>query len=120
MTRAYTSFLDGSLPPAQLPDIREVLLDAALPDMGIRPKPGLDGRGILTQMCGQCHNAKIDPALSKARFDVSKLDSLEPSIKKMAIARMQLDPKDVRHMPPARLKTLDGADLQLAIDFLKK
>lgn len=120
MTRAYRSFLDGVLPAAQLPDIRDVLLDAALPDMGLVPKPGLDGRGILVQMCAQCHNASLDPSLSKSRFDVTKLDSMSPGMKSSAIARMTMDPKSVGHMPPAHFKSLEGEALQRAIDFLKR
>jgi len=120
MTDAYRSCLVGQTSGDKLPHIRDVLLDSALPDMGLRPKEGLDGKGILVQMCSQCHNSTVDPGLVKSHFDATKLDSLDPGTKSMAIARMQLDPKDVKHMPPDRIKILDGAALQLAIDFLKK
>ena len=36
-------------------------------------KPGLDGKGLLVQMCQSCHNPNLDQSISRARFDVTKL-----------------------------------------------
>ena len=75
---------------------------AALPAMSIRPKPGLDGRGILVHMCSQCHNSRLDQTLSRARFNVMTLDAMSRQERDPAIARLQLADDDPLKMPPPR------------------
>ncbi|TMQ28428.1 MAG: hypothetical protein E6J90_00545 [Deltaproteobacteria bacterium] len=117
---AYQQVLSGSLPRAQLPDLRDTFLDSALADMSIRPKPGLDGKGILVQMCQMCHNARLDQTLSRARFNVEQLAQVSRAEKDTAIQRLQLPPADRHAMPPARFHELSAAERQLAIDELMK
>jgi hypothetical protein len=110
----------GTLPREQLPDIRDTVLDAALPDMSIRPKPGLDGHGILVHVCAMCHNSRLDPTVSRARFNVEHLDALPREEKDLAIARLQLEDGDVHKMPPVRLHVLSTAERDLAIQELAR
>ena len=70
MTSAYQAFLGGTMPASQLPDIRDVFLDAALSDLTFQPAAGLDGNGILVQICQQCHNSKLDQTETRERFRV--------------------------------------------------
>ncbi len=117
---AHQQLLAGTLPAAQLPDLRDVFADAALAGMSIHPQPGLDGKGILVHMCQMCHNSRIDPSLSRARFNVEQLAQLPQEEKDLAIQRLQL-PADDRHlMPPARFHELSAAERQLAIAELMK
>jgi hypothetical protein len=119
-TTAYQQTVAGALPPAQMPDVRDVFLDSALADMSIRPKAGLDGAGILVHMCQMCHNSKLDQTLSRARFNVENLAQMSRAEKDIAIQRLQL-PSDDRHaMPPARFKELSAAEQQLVIAELQK
>jgi hypothetical protein len=117
---AYQQMRAGTLPVTQLPDIRDTFLDSALADMSIRPKAGLDGRGILTHMCRMCHNSQLDQTISRAMFDIDKLDTLSRGQKDEAIKRLMLPDSDRRKMPPARFHVLSDAERQLVIDELKR
>ena len=103
-------------PPAG--SIRATLSDAALPAMSIRPKPGLDGRGILVHMCGRCHNSRLDQALTRARFDVEALDTMSRDEKDLAIERLRLPDTDQHKMPPVRFHELSQEERELAISAL--
>ncbi len=117
---AHQQLLAGTLPAAQLPDLRDVLADTALAGMSIHPEAGLDGKGILVHMCQMCHNSQLDPSLSRARFNVEQLAQLPREEKDLAIQRLQLPPDDRHLMPPARFHELSAAERQLAIAELMK
>ena len=120
MVAAYQQTVSGALPRDQMPDVSAVLKDGALADLSIRPRAGLDGRGILVHMCQMCHNSRLDQRQSRARFNVEQLDQMSRAEKDLAIARLQL-PDDDRHlMPPRRFRELDAAERQRAIDELMK
>ena len=57
--------------------------------------------------------------LSRAKFDVTQLDTMSDANKQSAMARMNLPSSDIRHMPPALFRTLPDAALKLATDALK-
>jgi hypothetical protein len=120
LSAAYRSFVDGGLARDKLPDLREVLLDAALPDMGLRPRPGADGPAILAQMCQRCHNARLDQTLSRANFDVTKLSSLSRGEKDQAIARLTQSANSRELMPPARFGSLSPQEIQTVVDYLRQ
>ena len=117
-TAGYRNFLNGG-PASELPDIRRVFLDSALEEMSLRPKADGTGEEILVQACAQCHNSRLDPSLSRAKFDVSQLGSMTPAAKALAISRMKLPASDRLHMPPAMFRTLPDAALNKAVDALK-
>lgn len=118
MTAAYRAFMAGD--SDELPDIRDVIRDDALAKMSIRPKPGLDGRGIIVHMCAQCHNAKLDPELSRARFDATNLDAMSREIKDAAITRLELTRDDRFKMPPTFLRELSAEERALVIETLRE
>jgi hypothetical protein len=120
MVTAYQQMRAGTLPVSQLPDIRDTFLDSALPDMSIRPKAGLDGRGILTHMCRMCHNTQLDQTISRAAFDIDRLDTLTRAEKDEAIKRLRLPTSDRHHMPPTRFHELSDAERDLVIQELSK
>ena len=120
MVAAYQMVVAGTLPRDQLPDIRDTLLDAALPDMSIRPKAGLDGAGILQHMCRMCHNPSLDQTVSRANFDVDRLATMAPGEKQLAIQRLMKADTDVHKMPPVRFHVLSDAERQLVVDELSK
>ena len=117
-TAGYQKFLDGG-PASGLPDIRRVFLEEALEEMSMRPKAEASGEEILVQACAQCHNARLDQSLSRAKFDVGQLGTMTPAAKALAIARMKLPASDRLHMPPAMFRTLPEAALNKAVDALK-
>lgn len=117
---AYRKLLDGKLPRAELPDIRRVFLDDALEGMTMRTKKGASGREVLVQACAQCHNPRLDPSISRAKFDVTRLDAMTAQQKADAIARLKLPPTDRKHMPPAMIRSLTDEALNAAIAELAK
>lgn len=115
----YQAVKAGTTPAANLPDIRRVFLDDALEEMSMRPRTGASGREILIQACAQCHNSRLDPTISRAKFDVTQLDTMPDAEKQVAIARMKLSANDRLHMPPALVRTLPDAAIDAAVDALK-
>jgi hypothetical protein len=118
--QAYKDTVAGVLPRDQMPDVSSTFMDSALADMSIRPKAGLDGKGILVHMCQMCHNSTLDQTLTRARFNVEQLGSMSRMEKDLAIERLHMPANDRRLMPPARFHELSAAELQLVIDELSK
>lgn len=107
MTQAYADYREGRLAREELPDIRDIYPDDELlrAQIGLNTEPGLDGKGVLLQACGQCHNHRLNQSLSRARFnvDLTKVDRVE---KDRAIARLHLAPSDPSAMPPSHARAL--------------
>jgi hypothetical protein len=120
MTTAYQQAMAGTLARDQLPDVSDTTMDSALADLSIRPKAGLDGHGILVQMCQMCHNSRLDQAQSRAQFNVEQLGQMSRAEKDRAITRLSLPVADKHAMPPARFHELSDAERQLAIDELTR
>jgi hypothetical protein len=117
-TQAYLDFTSGKA--SDMPDISDVFLDAALPDMSIKPKLGLDGKAILIHACGQCHNDRLDQSITRARFNPFHLDTLASSEKQTAIDRLQRTAEDRFRMPPHLIRDLDDDELQKVIAVLRE
>jgi hypothetical protein len=119
-TAAYQQTMAGTLPRDQMPDIRDTMLDAALPEMSVRPAAGLDGRGILVHMCRMCHNSSLDQTLTRSQFNIDTLDQLPRAEKDLAIQRLMMDDSDRHRMPPSRFHTLSDPERDLVIQELMK
>ena len=119
MTAAYAAWRTQST-PALVDDIRDVLLDPALPDMGFEPEPGQDGLALLAQQCQQCHNARLDPTITRDRFLVDQLDQMSRAEKDLAIARIQTSTATRLSMPPPLFRLPSGADRAAMIAALQK
>jgi hypothetical protein len=109
MTGAYQAWQSGASPNLTA-DIREVLLDAAMVDLGFSPPPGLDGRALLVQQCQECHNSNLDPTLSRERFLVDTLDEMSQGEKNVAIARLKTPTTTRLTMPPPLFRLPSDAD----------
>jgi hypothetical protein len=105
-------------------DIRDVFLDSALADLTFRPAADLvtakNGDGILVQICQQCHNPSLDQTLSRARFDVTKLATMDPAEKQKAIHRLNLGSDVFRRMPPTRFRTLSPDEIAIVTTALSQ
>ena len=117
MTTAYRQAISSGS-HASLPDIRDVFLDQGLSDLGFQPEPGLDGAGILVEMCQRCHNGTLDQSISRARFDVTNLSTLSRGAKDNAIARLRAG--GAKLMPPARFGSLSAQEIDAAVAELMK
>jgi hypothetical protein len=119
-TTAYKNVMAGTMPAAQLPDIRDIFLDSALSDMSFRPAANLTGAQILTQICQQCHNKNLDQTETREKFRVDELAAMTREEKDLAIKRLNLPDDVFRKMPPPRFRVLSAAEIQLVTDELKK
>ena len=118
MASAYQAWMSGAA--LEVPDIRDVLLDEGLRDMGFAPKLGLDGRGLLVQMCQQCHNANLDQTLSRQRFRVDDLDQMSRAEKDLAITRLTMTADTRLVMPPPLFRTITPAERELMVQELQQ
>jgi hypothetical protein len=120
-TSAYKSAMSGT--PLAI-DIRDVFLDSAAQDMSFRPASSLvtagNGKGIMVQICQQCHNPSLDQTQSRAKFDVTKLDTMPRDEKDKAILRLSLSPDVFRRMPPPRFRALSANEVNLVTQELMK
>jgi len=128
MGNKLDQYINGLLPAADLPDIRQVFLDEAARDMGFQVKAGLDGAGIITEACAQCHNSKLDQTISRARFnvDLTKMSDLNggyltgiqrDEVLLGAISRLRMGNNDIRKMPPELFKHLTPTEVELAAAY---
>jgi hypothetical protein len=113
--KGYSDFMAGTIPASQLPDLRMTILDT--PDTGFHPKAGLTGAQIITQVCTQCHNSKLDQTVSRAKFNAN-LSLMSRAEKDIAINRVQRQDYDPRIMPPQRAVTLSPAEIQAVVQEL--
>ena len=93
---------------------------SGLRDLGFAPKAGLDGSVLLQQMCRECHNANLDPTVSRDNFRVDQLSTMTRSEKDVAIARLELGIDTRLVMPPPLYRTITDAERQLMIIELQK
>jgi hypothetical protein len=120
MTDLYKKTMTGELPFDQVPDLRDVLLDQGLEDMGIAAKTGYDGHALIVEMCQQCHNSKLDQTISRANFNVETLDMTSREEKDKAIFRLRISDSDAKKMPPILVRTVTDAQIQAMVDELTK
>ena len=119
LTSAYQSYRAGTLPEKMLPDLRDVLLDRGLRNMGFMVKEGLTGAEILINVCAQCHNSRLPQNISRAKFDVD-LTKMSREEKNLAIERIRLPQDDIKTMPPPRIRVLTPAEIELLATELAK
>ena len=130
MTQAYRGFRAGTVAASALPDLRNVFKTSRLFEIaGIAARPGLDGAGIVTSMCTQCHNSRLDQTITRARFNVDLAAMSNPAGGLLsaadrnaeigvAITRLSMPAEDVRKMPPESMKTLSAAEIGLVTTYL--
>jgi hypothetical protein len=118
VTDAYQKFVAGQA--TDLPDIRRVFLDDALEPMSMLTKTGASGKEVLVQACAQCHNPSLDQTISRAKFDVTRIDTMSRAEKDLTIQRLKLGSADRLRMPPVTLRSLPDDARQAAIDYLSK
>lgn len=118
MTSAYVDTRANGSPLTV--DLRDVLLRSGLVDMGFEPRPGLDGKAMLAQQCGQCHNARLDPTLSRDHFLVDELDQMSRAEKDLAIERINTPTTTRLTMPPPLFRLPNDSDRAAMIAELRK
>jgi mono/diheme cytochrome c family protein len=116
--QSYRDVVAGVAPRQSLLDLREVFSADATEKLSFVPKPGADGRSVLLQMCGRCHDGRGNPALAKNGFNVLELDVMSDHVKSRVIARIN-EPEATR-MPPWRVGSLTPEAIQAVTAELQK
>ncbi|MBX3227964.1 MAG: hypothetical protein KIT84_27945 [Labilithrix sp.] len=117
-TDSYKAFMSGQA--TDMLDTRRVFLNEALEAMTIEPKSGASGKEVLIQTCAQCHHPKLDQSISRAKFDVTRMDSMTRDEKNLAIQRMKLGSANRLHMPPTNMRYLPDDARDAAIKYLEQ
>ena len=116
----YTAVSAGTLPRNQLGDLGDVFTDTTQRALTHKPALGLDGRQLLVQICQECHNSRLDQTISRASFNIERLDTLSRGEKDEAIRRINLAKDACEHMPPDRFRELNAAEIALVQAELQK
>ncbi len=116
MAASYKAFIAGEI--VDLPDIREIFKEDEIRDIGFKVKANLDGLGILTQACTQCHNDVLDQDISRANFNVN-LNQMSVEALMLAQERINLPYDHLHAMPPARFRTLDNSERKILTEYLQ-
>jgi mono/diheme cytochrome c family protein len=121
LTQAYVDYRAGRIERAELPDLRDIHPDDPLlrAQIGLITEPGLDGQGVLLQACAQCHNDRLDPGVSRARFNVD-LNTLGRAEKDRAIGRLMMAPDHPSAMPPAFARALSDEGRARLVELLQR
>lgn len=109
--KAYKSVMAGRVSHDKAPYLGDMHREELLFRVSLAPKPGGDGRAIMLNMCRRCHNSTRNPALSRARFDIDKLDKLPATVLERARKRLVLPIDDAQRMPPARFGRLSDEEI---------
>lgn len=120
-TAAYRDFVEGRIEQDELPDIGDVLPDdqLALAYRSFAVLPDARGEALVNQACGPCHNASLDPTISRARFDAD-LSQVSRGALELARARLALDAEDPSAMPPPGTLLMSAAQRRELREYLGK
>jgi mono/diheme cytochrome c family protein len=115
--RSYRDVVRGIAPRGSLIDVRQVFSDDAAEKLSFVPQPGADGKTVLLQMCGRCHDGRGNPQLNKNHFNVRKLEEMPRAEKDLAVTRM--NETGATRMPPWRIGSLSADAIRAATSELQ-
>lgn len=118
--KAYSAVVAGRAARDKAPYLGDMHREEVLYRVNLAPKPDKDGRGILLNTCRRCHNPTRNQQLSRARFDVDKIDQLPATELDRARKRLVLPIDDPKRMPPARFGRLSDAEVARVTDELTR
>ncbi|HEX2875904.1 MAG TPA: hypothetical protein VHP33_31855 [Polyangiaceae bacterium] len=100
-------------------DLLAGMLGADVPTaVGFVPRESDTAPEILQGMCGRCHAADVNPALSRSRFSAEATDSVDPRTFREVRARLSLPPTSPDAMPPRRAGYLPDWAVERVLDHL--
>jgi hypothetical protein len=120
VSAAYRAYLAGDIERDELPDVSDVLPDdpRQLAEMSFAVAPDATAQELLVQACGDCHNASLDPTISRARFDID-LSRVTRATLELASARLERDEDDPNVMPPRGARSISRAQRLLLSAYLR-
>jgi hypothetical protein len=111
---AYRGVRSGDRPASAAPDLTDLFLESAYPDLGFTAaNEATTGADVVRHRCGTCHNGKATGTLRNG-FDVHDYPTnLSPQMKARVLERIRLPDHDVQRMPPLLFSELGEAHLSL-------
>ncbi|MDQ3233902.1 MAG: hypothetical protein M3Q07_18970, partial [Pseudobdellovibrionaceae bacterium] len=147
-TKQYQDFKAGLVSMDKFEDHRNVLRtdQKQLGDMGFAVAPEMTPQQTLTLACSQCHNSRLDPAVSRSKFNVNLASMANAAAEiDIAISRIKLgySPERLKAegvkiispmgqpvsmekgehlltMPPRRFKQLTDTQIDALVKFLEE
>lgn len=116
----YRGVRSGDLPASETPDLADLFLESAYPDLGFTAATeAVTGADVVRHRCGTCHNGKV-PELRRNGFDVRDYPALlTPETKQLVLERLRLPETDARRMPPLIFSELTEEHLRMIEDDLR-
>jgi mono/diheme cytochrome c family protein len=111
------AMLEGRL--ADLPDLRLPFTEEVERATGVRPTTGIDARALAVEACAQCHQPARNQALTRARFDVTRLDAMSPEERATARDRLLRAEEDPLQMPPSLSFVLSPAERDALLELFR-
>lgn len=105
LAAASKAYRDALLDPGArdaAPDLAELHGDDALRSTQRRAPEGATGAELLVGACARCHNDRLDPELSRARFDPKRLSTMTRAELETVRDRVDRPHGDPLAMPPER------------------
>jgi len=106
-------------PRTDVPDVRHLMTEEVERATQVRPSAGATGAALLMESCGQCHQPARNQALTRARFDVTRLGALTAEERALALDRVQRPPEDVLVMPPPFVGVLTDEERTRVLEALR-
>ncbi len=103
---------------ASAPDMSELHGEPALYSTQRRAPDVATGEELLVRACARCHNDRLDPNVSRARFDPKKLGSMSRAELATLLDRLDRPAGDPLAMPPERFVSWSGEQRARVRSFL--
>jgi hypothetical protein len=104
---------------AELPDLRLPFTEEVERATGVRPTAGLAHRALAVEACAQCHQPARNQALTRARFDVTRLEAMSADELALARDRLLRADDDPLKMPPTLSSVLTDAERATLVELFR-
>lgn len=118
-SQRYLEVANGQRPASELLDTRAIMTVDSERKVRVRPHQGAGGRDVIVEVCGACHNSTLNQNISRARFNVDRLEEQKSGENAIAITRLKLPATDPLHMPPEMSGELTEDEIEAAVSALK-
>ncbi len=118
--RAFVTdpFSQESEEERDFPDLTNLMKFSAQVGSGMRMTPDLPATSLIVQACGQCHNSRLNPSISRANFNAD-LARTSRAAKDSAIRRLYAA-DDEGKMPPTLFRALTDEERERIVAELEK
>ncbi len=110
---SYRDILDGALSPDKMPDMTDLFLESAYPDLGFTAATETtSGLAVVNHRCKICHDGRF-PGISRDNFNANDYpNALTPETKRKILERIREPKHSPLRMPPILFSELSEQHLQ--------